>query len=117
MDLGLPEMIFIFLLALLLFGPKKLPEIGRQIGKALAEFKRASNDFKSQLEDEMRLLETEEREKKIAPPPPESKVVGRSSSDLAPVSSTEAAVAAASPDLQPGDSAHPAPGHTGVEGA
>jgi sec-independent protein translocase protein TatB len=60
MNLGLPEMMFIFLLALLLFGPKKLPEIGRQIGKALAEFKRASNEFKSQLETEIRQIEVEE---------------------------------------------------------
>lgn len=53
MNLGLPEMIFIFLLALLIFGPKKLPEIGRQIGKALNEFKRASNEFKAQIESEI----------------------------------------------------------------
>ena len=59
MNLGLTEMIFIFLLALIIFGPKKLPEIGRQIGKALAEFKKASNEFKWQLEAEMRNLEAE----------------------------------------------------------
>ena len=64
MNLGMPEMIFIFLLALIIFGPKKLPEIGRQIGKALGEFKRASNEFKWQLEAEMRQLEIDtEREK------------------------------------------------------
>ncbi len=49
----MPEMIFIFLLALILFGPKKLPEIGREIGKFMAEFKRASNDFKYQLQTEI----------------------------------------------------------------
>jgi sec-independent protein translocase protein TatB len=65
MNLGFPEMIFIFLLALIIFGPKKLPEIGRQIGRAMAEFKRASNEFKSQLETEMRQLEIEEENKKI----------------------------------------------------
>ncbi len=59
MNLGFPEMLFIFLLALIIFGPKKLPEIGRQIGKALAEFKRASNEFKYQLETEMRQLDSE----------------------------------------------------------
>lgn len=53
MNLGLPEMIFIFLVALIIFGPKKLPEIGRQIGKALNEFKRASNEFKAQIEAEI----------------------------------------------------------------
>ena len=53
MNLGFPEMIFLFLFALILFGPKKLPEIGRQIGRALNEFKRASNEFKSQIESEI----------------------------------------------------------------
>ncbi len=47
------EMIFIFFLALILFGPKKLPEIGREIGKFMAEFKRASNSFKDQLQSEI----------------------------------------------------------------
>jgi TatA/E family protein of Tat protein translocase len=66
MNLGMPEMIFIFLLALIIFGPKKMPEIGRQIGRALAEFKKASNDFKMQIEDEIRQLEYDEQQKKIA---------------------------------------------------
>ena len=64
MNLGLPEMIFIFLVALIIFGPRKLPEIGRQIGKAMAEFKRASNEFKYQIESEMRNLELEEAMKR-----------------------------------------------------
>jgi len=64
MNLGMPEMIFIFLIALLIFGPKKLPEIGRQIGKFMYEFRRASNEFKYQLEDEVRQLELTENEKK-----------------------------------------------------
>lgn len=63
MNLGFPEMMFLLLLALLIFGPKKLPEIGRQIGRGLAEFKRASTDFKNQLEDEVRQLEIEEASK------------------------------------------------------
>lgn len=67
MNLGMPEMIFIFLLALVIFGPRKLPELGRQLGKALAEFKKASNDFKSQLETEMLNIELEERAKQSPP--------------------------------------------------
>ena len=59
MQLGFPEMMFIFILALILFGPKKLPEIGKQIGKGLSEFKRASREFQSQIEDEVRKLEVE----------------------------------------------------------
>ena len=71
MNLGFPEMLFILLLALLIFGPRKLPEIGRQLGKSLAEFKRASNEFKNQIEDEVRQLEIDEAAKKPDPPPEE----------------------------------------------
>lgn len=60
MDLGMPEMLFILGLALLIFGPAQLPKIGRQIGKALGEFKRASNEFKNQLEDEVRKMELDQ---------------------------------------------------------
>jgi Tat protein translocase TatB subunit len=60
----MPEMIFIFLLALVVVGPRKLPELGRQLGKFLAEFKRASNEFKNQLETEMLNIELEEHAKK-----------------------------------------------------
>jgi sec-independent protein translocase protein TatB len=64
MNLGMPEMIFIFLLALVIFGPKELPALGRQLGKFLGEFKKASNEFKNQLETEMMNIELEERVKK-----------------------------------------------------
>jgi sec-independent protein translocase protein TatB len=60
------ETIFLFLLALLVFGPKKLPEIGRQIGKLLNEFRRASNEFKAQIESEISQLDMENH--KILPP-------------------------------------------------
>src|SRR5277367_640866 len=59
------DSIVIFLLALVLFGPKRLPEIGRQIGKLLAEFRRASNDFKMQIDEELRSMEQQERQKKL----------------------------------------------------
>ena len=59
MNLGVPEMIFLAVLGLLLFGPRKLPEIGRQLGKAMGEFKRASNEFQAQLNEEVRQLELE----------------------------------------------------------
>lgn len=57
---------FIFLLALVLLGPKKMPEMGRQLGKLLAEFRRASNEFKFQIQEELRNMEDEERRKKSA---------------------------------------------------
>jgi len=57
--LGIQEMIVIFVIALVLFGPKKLPELGRTIGKAITEFRRASNDLKATFEREMQTLERE----------------------------------------------------------
>lgn len=57
--LGVPEMIAIFVVALVLFGPKKLPELGRTLGKALTEFRRASSELKSSFEREMQNLERE----------------------------------------------------------
>lgn len=57
--LGWQETLFIFILALLIFGPRKLPELGRNIGKAIAEFRRASNELKATWDREMRNLEQE----------------------------------------------------------
>ena len=57
--IGYPEMKFIFILALLLFGPKKLPELGKTLGKALTEFNRAKNELKTTFDREMKTLERE----------------------------------------------------------
>jgi len=51
--LGMPEIIMIFIVGLLLFGPRKMPQLGRSIGRALGEFRRASNEFKRTVEDEV----------------------------------------------------------------
>ena|SRR3984957_9728467 len=67
--LGMPEMMFIMILALVLFGPKKLPEIGRTVGKAIKEFQRASSELKTTFEREMQNLEQETNSvKEIAAP-------------------------------------------------
>jgi sec-independent protein translocase protein TatB len=66
MNLGMPEVIFIFLLALVVVGPKRLPELARQLGKVMAEFKRASNEFKNHIETEMMNIELDEHAKKQA---------------------------------------------------
>lgn len=55
--LGLPELIIIFVIALLVFGPKKLPDLGKSIGRAMAEFKKASDDFQESVKSEMREVE------------------------------------------------------------
>jgi Tat protein translocase TatB subunit len=61
MDLGFSgEIIFIMLLALILFGPRKLPELARTMGKFMAEFRRASSDFQNQIHEEVRKLELDE---------------------------------------------------------
>jgi len=64
------ETIFLFFLALIVFGPKKLPEIARQVGKMMNEFRRASNEFKAQIEQEIAQIEVQERKKTILPPSP-----------------------------------------------
>jgi sec-independent protein translocase protein TatB len=63
---GFGDSAFIILLALLLFGPKKLPVLARQLGKLMADFRRASNEFRSQMEEELRVSEQAERQKQIA---------------------------------------------------
>jgi sec-independent protein translocase protein TatA len=54
-QLGMQEILIIFIIALIIFGPRKLPELGKTIGKGLAEFKKASNELKQTWEDEVRL--------------------------------------------------------------
>jgi sec-independent protein translocase protein TatB len=62
------EMVFIFFLALILFGPKKMPEIGRQVARFLGEFRRASNEFRSQIESEINSLDNNSPRQQILPP-------------------------------------------------
>jgi sec-independent protein translocase protein TatB len=63
------DTVFLFFLALIIFGPKKLPEMARQAGKLLAELRRASNEFRSQIETEIAHLEVAERKQTALPPP------------------------------------------------
>ncbi len=98
------ETIFLFFLALIIFGPKKLPEIARQAGKWMAEFRRASNEFKSQIEQEIANLETENRRRTILPPSPAPEGTASRTLDAAPsepaqplTSPAEAAVAGTNP--------------------
>jgi TatA/E family protein of Tat protein translocase len=64
-SLGMQELMVIFILALIVFGPRKLPELGKTIGKGLAEFKKASNELKQTWEDEVRLDKEKEEVSEI----------------------------------------------------
>ena len=63
---GFQDSAFLIVLALLLFGPKKLPQLARQAGKLMADFRRASNEFRTQMEEELRISEQADRQKKVA---------------------------------------------------
>ena len=69
-SVGVPELIIIFLIALIIFGPRKLPEIGKSLGKSLAEFKRASNELKSTLDEEIRVEEQRSAQRQEPPASP-----------------------------------------------
>ena len=66
-SVGVPELIIIFTIALIIFGPRKLPELGKSLGKSLAEFKRASNELKSTLDEEIRSEERRSAERQEPP--------------------------------------------------
>jgi sec-independent protein translocase protein TatA len=68
-SIGMPELIIIFVIALIIFGPRKLPELGRSLGKSINEFKRASNELKNTLDEEIRVEETRSAERQRAPEP------------------------------------------------
>ncbi len=65
--IGMPELVIIMVIALIIFGPRKLPELGRSIGRSLNEFKRASNELRSTLDEEIRVEEQRSAERQRTP--------------------------------------------------
>ena len=64
-SIGMPELVIILVIALIIFGPRKLPELGRSLGKSIGEFKRASNELRNTLDEEIRVEEVKDQKSKI----------------------------------------------------
>jgi sec-independent protein translocase protein TatA len=91
--IGMPELIVILVIALIVIGPQKLPELARSLGKGLAEFRRATDDFKRNIEDEAKAAEEKERiAKEVAAK--EGAAAAPSSAEAAAVPTADAADAA-----------------------
>jgi sec-independent protein translocase protein TatA len=78
-SIGMPELIIILVIALIIFGPRKLPELGKSLGRSLNEFKRASADLQNTLEQEIKLEEQKEKQSKEDAPTAASDNVARGS--------------------------------------
>ena len=93
-SIGMADSLILMIMALVVFGPRRLPQIGRQIGKLMYEFRKASNDFKFQMEEELRAAEEadrrkreeEERQRRLALNPPTDGAAGEPSADAADTS-------------------------------
>jgi TatA/E family protein of Tat protein translocase len=103
--LGGPEIILILVVALIVFGPRRLPEIGKSMGKMLAEFRKASNDFKRTIEDELEAEKTKESPPAPISPPATADTVPPVTEGTAVEGTAPEATATAVPD----GSATPAP--------
>jgi sec-independent protein translocase protein TatB len=120
------EMIFLFFLALILFGPKKMPEIGRQVARFLGEFRRASNEFRSQIEAEINTLDTSGSPRQqilpptqapfgslanriFNPPPPEKLQAAEDAAEAATVKAAAAESVAAKVEAEAAPEPAPAP--------
>src|SRR5260370_24924644 len=84
-SLGMPEILLILVIALIIFGPRKLPELGKTLGQSLAQFRRASDDFKRQWEDEV-AIERQRIEPSPGPVEPSSHSVDASTTPEEPKS-------------------------------
>ncbi len=99
--IGMPELLLILALALIVIGPKKLPDIARALGKGLAEFRRATDDLKSSIQEESRTADTRDRLLR------EGKIKAPGSSEAAPVTTTAAAETESPPESTPAASVTP----------
>jgi sec-independent protein translocase protein TatB len=118
-NIGMADTLILMVLALVVFGPRRLPQIGRQIGKLMYEFRKASNDFKFQMEEELRQAEEADRRKKeeaarqtalaADPPAAQSGQPAESAADNAPSNpdSPSSSPESPAPSPYPGESTYP----------
>jgi|GEM_PF-5359222 len=97
---SLQDSVVIFILALILVGPKNLPKLARQLGKLMAEFRRASNEFRMQMEDELRVEEQKERDAKLAASTPATTETITSATEAGEDTATQAEAIAESGSLK-----------------
>ncbi len=97
-SIGMPELVIILVIALIIFGPRKLPELGRSLGKSIGEFKKASNELRSTLEEEIRI--EEQRDQRKATKEEQDSAIAAAST---PIAATPVAPAPPAPTPVPAD--------------
>jgi TatA/E family protein of Tat protein translocase len=100
-SIGMPELVIILVIALIIFGPRKLPELGRSLGKSIGEFKKASNELRSTLEEEIRI--EEQRDQRKATKEEQDSAIAAASTPIAATSAAASAAPATSPTPVPAD--------------
>lgn len=107
-NLGMMELVIILVIALIVFGPRKLPELGRSLGKSIGEFRRASNELKRTLDDEIRSEEQRDQRTKMEAEQASAVAAG------AATGTTGGASTAAAADTPPAEDEHLTPPNTGT---
>ncbi len=90
-SLGMPELVIILVIALIVFGPRKLPELGRSLGKSIGEFRKASNDLKHTLDEEIRMEEQKEQRSKVEAEQASAVAAAEAGAPVAPTTANDGA--------------------------
>ena len=96
-NLGIPELVIILVIALIVFGPRKLPELGRSLGKSIGEFRKASNELKNTLDDEIRMEEQKEQRSKMEAEQTSAVAAAEASAPVLPTTGDEGATVSRAP--------------------